>query len=44
MGWNSSKKITDIESYYNKHKDEFDYTKKLSKEDKKLYLIKKYKK
>lgn len=39
-----AKKITDVESYYNKHKDEFDYTKKLSKEDKKLYLIKKYRK
>lgn len=39
-----AKKITDIESYYNKHKDEFDYTKKLSQEDKKAYLLKKYRK
>lgn len=42
VGGVPARKIKTIEEYYDKHKDNFDFTKRLSIEEKKQYLYKKY--
>lgn len=42
VGGVPAKYIKSIDEYYNKHKEDCDYTKKLTKKEKKEYLIKKY--
>lgn len=42
VGGVPAKYIKSIDEYYNKHKEDCDYTKKLTKEEKKEYLMKKY--
>lgn len=44
VGGVPAKFIENIDEYYEKHKDKFDYTKKMKKEEKKKFLIEKYNK
>lgn len=42
VGGVPAKKIKSIDEYYEKHRENFDYTKALSKEEKRKYLYEKY--
>lgn len=42
VGGVPAKYIKNIDEYYEKHKNDFDYTKKMTPQEKKEYLVKKY--